>query len=319
MVTILPKDENSWSDIGERFAGGLTSGYMNRSDEMALQKAVQDLGPNASARDILNAVTGAKTYGNESKQQFIKNLVGAQELDESIRHAKVIEEETKKRNQLAEDANRLKGELKALEDQKKVQKDMNDALTLIDSSNLEHDEKDTLREKAKNGEVSFEAIKSVLKEKKGQEKGGLEKKAHETTQRAFNSLASLIPKVGRSRILESTFGGETAGSFAEFTSLTGALEALLVEQVNRGALSNTRFNYIKNDLLPKPGDSQAEIRGKLKGLATDLNLDPAELGVEGEKATNKVPEGKIRVKNKKTGKTGTVTPFEGMDEKYERI
>lgn len=319
MVTILPKDENSWSDIGERFAGGLSTGYMNRSDEMALQKAVQDLGPNASGRDIINAVTGAKTYGNESKQQFIKNLVGAKELDESIRHAKVIEEETKKRNQLTEDSNRLKGELKALEDQKKLQKDMNDALSLVDSSNLEHDEKDAVRERIKNGETSFEAVKAILKEKKGQEKGGLEKKSHETTQRAFNSLAILIPKVGRSRILESTFGGETAGSFAEFTSLTGALEALLVEQVNRGALSNTRFNYIKNDLLPKPGDSQAEIRGKLKGLATDLNLDPSALGVEEGKATNKVPEGKIRVKNKKTGKTGTVTPFEGMDEKYERI
>lgn len=103
-----------------------------------------------------------------------------------------------------------------------------------------------------------------------------EENSKAVTQKAFDDLAKLIPKVGRSGVLQSKFGYGSQ-PYAEFSSLTGALESLLVEKVNKGALSNTRFKYITETLLPKPSDTQSEIKGKLKGLATILELDPSVL------------------------------------------
>ena len=80
MVQFIPA-RNTWSDIGERFAGGATEGYMNRADENALRKAVTDLGENASPRDILNAITNTKTHSKESKQNVLKNWMGVAEFE----------------------------------------------------------------------------------------------------------------------------------------------------------------------------------------------------------------------------------------------
>jgi hypothetical protein len=101
-------------------------------------------------------------------------------------------------------------------------------------------------------------------------------RSKEISQKAFDRISELIPKVGTQQSI-LTLGGRTSESFGEFTSLLGALESRLVELVNKGTLSNTRFNYIKNELLPKANDSQETIRGKMKGLALELDLDPSAL------------------------------------------
>ena len=265
MVTILPK-ENDWSEAGQLFGSGLTQGYQNRADEMALQKAISGLGDNPTPRQILDAVTNTKTSNPAAKQNLFKNYLGAAEFEEVKRHAKASEE-----------VNGLKNTLSETQAKAKQQADMNDALTLIDSAKIPHEEKEVLREKAKKGEASFNAIKEVLKPNKEDIKNKEEEKTQNITQKAFNDIAELIPDVGVSGIVTSKFGGDTAKAYSKFTSLTGALEALLVEKVNRGALSNTRFKYITETLLPKPSDSQADIRGKLEGLATILELDPSVL------------------------------------------
>lgn len=150
MVTILPKDENSWSDIGERFAGGLTSGYMNRSDEMALQKAVQDLGPNASARDILNAVTGAKTYGKEAKREMLMNYMNLaeQESKQSQNQAalKQKEEEFKEQQRHAKEAERQKERELDIKAGKQKQS-QEEADLILEQSNLPEDKKQALKGK----------------------------------------------------------------------------------------------------------------------------------------------------------------------------
>lgn len=117
------------------------------------------------------------------------------------------------------------------------------------------------------------------------------------TQKAFDDLAKLIPKVGRSGVIQSKLGYGSQ-PYAEFSSLTGALESLLVEKVNKGALSNTRFKYITETLLPKPSDTQSEIKGKLKGLATILELDPSALLGKDEIKEKKDPhKGMVQVKD----------------------
>lgn len=82
MVSVVPPDPG-WGGFGESFGKGFVGGYQDRSDEKALQKAIIDLGENPSPQDVLNAVTGAKTYKPESKQTFFKNYLGAKELEET--------------------------------------------------------------------------------------------------------------------------------------------------------------------------------------------------------------------------------------------
>ena len=151
-----------------------------------------------------------------------------------------------------------------------------------------------------------------------------EETSHKVTQKAFDNLVKLVPDAGRGTEALAIFGKKNARTAGEFTSLTGALESLLVEKVNRGTLSNTRFKYITETLLPKVSDTQAEIKGKLSGLATILELDPKslqELDNRKGKKEQKVPEGKIRVKIKGSNPPtyGSITPYEGMEEKYDIV
>lgn len=100
MVTILPK-ENDWSDVGNSIGTGLAKGYTNRSDEMALQKSIGSLPPDASPRQILDAITNTRTYSPESKQRVFKNYIGAKEVEETVRKAKASEAIAQEKNRIA--------------------------------------------------------------------------------------------------------------------------------------------------------------------------------------------------------------------------
>lgn len=272
MATIINESDPRAEAFRNLGAGALQSHY-TRSDEMAIKNALEKLGENPTARQVLDAVTNAQTYSPQAKQQALKNFLGAQEFDE-------LKKKSQRQEELQEQTINLKRDLEELKIKRQADKELNDSLTLIDASELAHDEKETLRDRVKEGKVSYDAVKEVLKPNKEKIKKEEEEKSKDVTQNAFNELAGLIPKVGRTGILTSKLGGDTAKAYANFTSLTGALEALLVEKVNRGALSNKRFEYITETLLPKPHDTQAEIEGKLSGLASILELDASALGAK---------------------------------------
>lgn len=105
------------------------------------------------------------------------------------------------------------------------------------------------------------------------------KQVKQIGQESFNGIAKLLKKgnVGKGSGVLGYFGGETAKDTGEFQALSGGLEAMMVDMVSRGALSNTRFQYITETLLPKPTDTQSEIKGKLKGLSQILGLDASQL------------------------------------------
>lgn len=118
----------------------------------------------------------------------------------------------------------------------------------------------------------FAAQKAQQQKIKAVEDKAAEKK--KVAQDALNRMAEITPDLGfGSKVKAKTFGGETAEKFGEFESLTGALEAELVDRVSRGTLSNSRFKYITETLIPKPNDREAIIRGKLKALSQELDLD----------------------------------------------
>jgi hypothetical protein len=119
--------------------------------------------------------------------------------------------------------------------------------------------------------------------------------AKETQQKSFDSIIHILNKgnIGRgSNFLPSALlGGQTAEDIAEFDSLVGAFEAALLKENSKGALTDKKFDYIINKLLPKATDTQAEIIGKLRATATKLGLDASKLG-KVEKESPKKPEEK---------------------------
>lgn len=97
-----------------------------------------------------------------------------------------------------------------------------------------------------------------------------------TAQTSFNTLNRLLKRgnVGfGSSAIGSVIGGDYARDVGEFQTAAGGLEAMLVDMVSRGTLSNSRFEYITENLLPKPTDRQATIEGKLKALGDLLGLE----------------------------------------------
>lgn len=117
------------------------------------------------------------------------------------------------------------------------------------------------------------ALSSIYKT---QQKEMEEVQSKEIGQESLSRMSELLEEgnIGfGSKLKAKAFGGKTAEDVGEFESLSGALEALLVDKVSRGTLSNARFKYITETLLPKPNDRAATIKGKLKALSKELDLE----------------------------------------------
>lgn len=130
-----------------------------------------------------------------------------------------------------------------------------------------------------------------------------EQEQRDISQKSFDRMSELLKggKLGfGSKARSFVGGGQTAEDVGEFESLSGALEAMLVDKVSRGTLSNARFKYITETLLPKPTDRQATIKGKMKALAKELNLNPDALERSMGKSSGsefvlmKDPQGNVR-------------------------
>jgi hypothetical protein len=91
MAQFIPAKDD-WAKAFSSFGSGATEGYINRSDDNSIQAAIQNLPPNAGARDVLNAITGAKTYRPEAKQRALSNYLGVEQFEELKRKAKSEEE-----------------------------------------------------------------------------------------------------------------------------------------------------------------------------------------------------------------------------------
>jgi hypothetical protein len=71
------------------------------ADEKALRNAIHNLGQNASPRQILDAITGTRTYSPQAKQNALKNYLGASEFEELKRKSMAQEEINREKNRVA--------------------------------------------------------------------------------------------------------------------------------------------------------------------------------------------------------------------------
>lgn len=269
-MAVITQRTNLAPGLGTAFGEGLTQGYEEEVDRRALQNAIGRLPPNASPQEILKTLVGTKA-SPAAKQEVFKNLMGAAEFEQKNKQFQQ-EQEAKTKEAIQK---KVDEELKA---QEKIKAEKQAVADIVDATpGLTEEQKAQYR-----GNLNINAAQSLFNEQMKQVGKAERDKAEEeinqkTVQKSFDEMVDLIPKIGRSRVPGSYLGGDIAKRFSQFTSLSGALESLLVEKVNRGTLAKERFKYITETLLPKPSDSQADIEGKLLGLATMLELDPGKL------------------------------------------
>lgn len=96
-------------------------------------------------------------------------------------------------------------------------------------------------------------------------------------QGSLDRLSELSSQIGYSALPISFHGEESAGNRAEFESQKASLIAALRDQVNKGVLTNRKFDYIVKDLLPSHGDRKVVKERKLKAIAEQLELQPPAL------------------------------------------
>lgn len=209
MVTVLPA-KDKWGQAGANFGEGLTEGYMNRSDEKALQKAVSELGPNPSPRDVLNAVTNTKAYSPAAKQQMLKNYLGVSQFEELQRQ----HDQTK---ELAEAKNTIE-ENKISQSKEKQQTERTQVQTVVDQLNLPDEQKQALG-KSLSLKGAEDLLKEQLKPPKEKEEKltPFERKLQEKNAEEYINLSKEIPKI------ESTLGDIAyARKLSDELGVTGA-------------------------------------------------------------------------------------------------
>lgn len=141
---------------------------------------------------------------------------------------------------------------------------------------------------------SIEALKTLSAFRSKKKEESLSK---ENIEGAFHRLWDLSDEIGWSPLPAGA--SLNAEKRSEFESNKGALVGALREMVNRGALTNQKFQYITEKLLPSHSDRTVTKRGKLKGIARTLGIElPSEKNepedISKEFVIMETPDGKRR-------------------------
>lgn len=133
--------------------------------------------------------------------------------------------------------------------------------------------------------------------------------------------------LGRGSTILKEFGGETAKDFSQYEQAGKSLIQLstTIPIRNRDEFKALAHNLYDPSL---PDKAREGILDEMTNILQDslLAYESGEIedlseAIDAQKKqfSPSLDNGKVKVRNKATGKTGTVTPFEGMDAKYERI
>jgi hypothetical protein len=192
MVTVI-QEQNPYAQAAERFGKGLSQGYINRSDEMALKNAVEKLGPDAKPKDVLNALVGTSTYGKEAKQEALKNYMGVQEFEANQKKAEAQDRKTlakETENRLKQDELKYNKQVR-IEDkkEKEIQKEKKE-LDKIDLQKKEYD----FKEKKLNEEIRHHQALETVAGAKNKPESAFEKKMAAKNAEELSKLDQEIPR-----------------------------------------------------------------------------------------------------------------------------
>jgi len=151
---------------------------------------------------------------------------------------------------------------------------------------------------------------------KQKEKAEKEYNTRMASQGSFDDMVDLTQKLGYSFFENPNLSPTKGKERAQFEASKGSLIGDIKDRVNKGILSNQKFNYIKNELLPSHKDTQEVKIGKLKAVAKELNLDSSSLDEAFPDIDEFVPsgqEGKVNPKNWKNRKKGEMVKMRAPD------
>lgn len=271
MATVIQtprKGEGLKQAIGQgigNFVQKTAEGYQTRADEMALQKAVGDLGPKASPQQILQAITGTHTYSPAAKQNALKNYVGVAEFEEASAKRKEAEAEKKA----------------------KIEQEKGDALANINASDKSDEEKAKLINDVNEGKISYKGVKDVLKPSKGttsEFEKGLAKEnvkqyveASKSIVQAERNLKDLDRIEELDKKLRGPLGYVSAYNplnedAAEMSALGfGVIEPIVKIFNPSGPIAQKKLEQLQNRYGIQATDSSAKIRGKVSALKRYAN------------------------------------------------
>jgi len=156
MATYVPGDFD-YSEVGKSIGKGLSKTYQKYADDKALQKAVDDVekDPNKvpSAEDIVRAIAKTKTHSNESKKEWIENIIGGEKLSQAKRKIDKDFEIDQARNSIAqkkEENAAAKINQKEQQEKNRVTEKKQDEATKKEEKKLEETAK---KEEKKNEEI----------------------------------------------------------------------------------------------------------------------------------------------------------------------
>lgn len=266
MVTVV-QPQNTWSDIGERFGTGVVQGHQNRSDEMALQKSIGSLPPNASPRQILDAITNTKTYSPEAKQNVLKNYMGQAQF-----------EETKKKAQEIQSA-------KQAEELNKLNRERENARNIVKQLKLPEEQKAALGESLSQS-AAEDLLKAQVKGEGTEKLTPFQKKVQEKNAEDYINLTKEVPKLQNTienidhvEELSKTLGAFDMNWLGPLSGLVGTSQAKeleaasfpLIEPIVKtfnpsGPIATQKLKIIQDKYQIKATDTPPAIKGKIAAL-----------------------------------------------------
>lgn len=299
-----PKD--TWSEVGQLFGQGATQGYTNRADELALQKSIESLPPNATPQEVLKKLVGTKTYSPEAKQMATKNYFAAREVEQAENETKIkrkqeqrLLEEKKSKEEQVQQEKKAK-ETKQEEDRKaKQEKESRTQKEAEEKRNREIASNEALLEKSypdmpieerkeKAKTYTPDAVKALIKPEKQAPKSefqkGVEKKAADSFFKAqednlklkdsvanIDRVVELAEKLrGPVGMLKALSGFSSEAAELNSTALP-AIDTILKVFNPVGAIPTQKINLVRSEFGIKATDTHASIIGKAESLKRYLN------------------------------------------------
>src|ERR1700742_2360418 len=179
MVTFIPAKDD-WANAFRELGSGVVQGYQNRSDELAIQNALKGLGPNAHARDILNAITNTKTHSPAAKQQALSNYLGVEQFEELKRKTQAQEGIASAKNSIAQ--------AKETREQNKIATERTNTKSIVNQLDLAPEQKEALGET-----ISQDAAESLLKEQLKPKEGTFDKVFNQKLAEDYINISKVIP------------------------------------------------------------------------------------------------------------------------------
>ncbi len=199
MALYIPAKDD-WARVFENVGKGVSEGYQQGADQRALQKAISSLPPDATPRQIIDSLTGARTYNDAAKQDAIKNYMGAAEFEQKGKeHKATLEKQAVKDRQADERAaerNRIlqvRNDLAAgknLKTQQNADQARQNVKGIVNQLNIPPDQKQALGES-----LSQSGAENLLKEQLHPKESTFEKGYGTKLAEQYAKVDEEIPKL----------------------------------------------------------------------------------------------------------------------------